>query len=267
MHIEWALSICARVQGLPNGKDPDPVTRLNVTVPVGALPATFAMQGVGGPSMLNGGHISVIPAGAEVPVILLLLEDPPGILNVGVLELLVAEVLIVGVLKLERELVDELVVVEEVDPTEKVLLPQMPVSSHTFTVCGPALAEFGTINEHPWDEGRAPPLAIAQLPLVVGGDPSNVTITVVPSALGLKPLPLITTLCPALPVSDERAIEAELELAKVTLNATAKLITSKNIMRTTAIEILGRIKLAIPLQKHTCPRLETSRVSLLWGSF
>lgn len=216
--------------------------------------------------MLNGGHINTTPGGAVVvPLIVLLLEVPLDMLNVGVLKLLVEEeVPNVGVLKvvveevlivvlmLERELVEEVVVVE--DPTEKVLVPQMLVSSHTCTVCGPALAEFGTVNEHPWDEGRVPPLAIVQRPLVVCVDPSKLTITGTPVAVGLKPLPLITTFCPAVPASGERVIEAE--VAKVTLNAAAKLITSKKTTRATTIEDLGRIKLAIPLQKDACPKLE-----------
>ncbi|MHB1908208.1 MAG: hypothetical protein ACYCQJ_04960 [Nitrososphaerales archaeon] len=215
--------------------------------------------------MLNGGHVNTTPGGAVVvPLIVLLLEDPLDMLNVGVLKLLVEEeVPNVGVLKvvvaevltvvlmLERELVEEVVVVE--DPTEKVLVPQMLVSSHTCTVCGPALAEFGTVNEHPWDEGRVPPLATRQLPLVVCVDPSKLTITGTPVAVGLKPLPLITTLCPAVPAVGERVIE---EVAKVTLNAAAKLITSKKRTRATTIEDLGRIKLAIPLQKDGCPRPE-----------
>lgn len=40
--------------------DPDPLTRLKVTVPVGDEPLTTARHGAPGPMTTKGGHVSVV---------------------------------------------------------------------------------------------------------------------------------------------------------------------------------------------------------------
>lgn len=84
--------------------EPGPLIRLNFTVPVGEVPVTVAMQGVGGPRTAKGGQLNKME---EVVVDVVEVE----LLVVVVVELVAVDVVVDDVVEVD---VDELVVL--VDP-------------------------------------------------------------------------------------------------------------------------------------------------------
>jgi hypothetical protein len=113
---ECELSIATRVQVLDKN-EPGPLTKLNVTVPVGEVPVTVAMQGVGGPRAAKGGQLNVMEEVVELVVLVV-----TDVVDVDVLVELV-DVVVEDVVEVD---VDELVVLVDPWGTYTAVNPVMP---------------------------------------------------------------------------------------------------------------------------------------------